>query len=155
MTQSQSQTQSQSPTQPIPPFHLAIPVHDVAVARAFYRDVFGFEEGRSAEKWVDFNFFGHQVVIHQVDGAKAEAGRNGVDGDAVPVPHFGVVLDMDSWRDLRAKLEARDDIDWIIAPRIRFEDEPGEQAILFIRDPSGNALEFKAFADLGQLFATD
>ena len=137
----------------LPPFHLAIPVHDVTLARSFYRDVFGLEEGRSAEKWVDFNFFGHQVVIHQVEASENEAGRNPVDGDSVPVPHFGVVLDMEQWHALRTKLEAREDIDWIIKPRVRFEGEAGEQAILFIRDPSGNALEFKAFADMEQLFA--
>ncbi|MFC4726959.1 VOC family protein [Coralloluteibacterium thermophilus] len=138
------------------PFHLAIPVHDVAAARAFYGGVLGCPEGRSAERWVDFDLFGHQLVCHQVDGAAVRppvAGDNPVDGHDVPVPHFGVVLEMRDWQALAERLRAAG-TRFVIEPHIRFQGQPGEQATLFFLDPSGNALEFKAFADIeGQLFA--
>lgn len=133
------------------PFHLAIPVKEITETRAFYRDIMGFEEGRSAERWVDFNFFGHQLVIHQADQLNENA-INLVDGHAVPVPHFGVVLTISQWKALAARLE-KANIEFIIKPHIRFEGQVGEQATMFFKDPSGNALEFKAFEDLSQLFA--
>jgi extradiol dioxygenase family protein len=137
------------------PFHLAIPVHDLAAARAFYGGLFGCREGRSAERWVDYDLFGHQLVCHQVDGmAPPVAGDNAVDGHDVPVPHFGVVLEMDDWQALADRLRAAG-VKFGIEPHVRFKGQPGEQATLFLLDPSGNALEFKAFADIeGQLFAT-
>ena len=140
------------------PFHLAFQVRDIAEARAFYGDLLGCSEGRSAETWVDFNFFGHQVVCHLnpdigPDGSIA-AHVNPVDGHGVPVPHFGVVLTMDSWQALADRLRERQ-IEFIIEPYIRFQGQPGEQATMFFLDPSGNALEFKAFKDIeSQLFAT-
>lgn len=136
------------------PFHLAIPVYDVPLARAFYRDVFGLEEGRSAEAWVDFNFFGHQLVIHHhpKTDSQSHAGTNSVDGHDVPVPHFGVVLTWQQWEDLAERLKAAK-TDFIIEPYIRFKGQVGEQATMFFLDPCGNALEFKAFKDMGQLFA--
>lgn len=137
------------------PFHLAVPVRDLAEARAFYGELLGCPEGRSAEHWVDFDFFGHQLVCHLLGGdGQGRAGSNPVDGDTVPIPHFGVVLDMDQWRWLRARLEAAD-VSFIIEPHVRFEGEIGEQATMFLEDPSGNALEFKAFPDPGRLFARD
>lgn len=140
----------------LPPFHLAFPVHDIDAARAFYVDVIGCKTGREDPgHWLDLDMFGHQVVAHYKAGMESGiAIRNAVDGDAVPVPHFGCVLAMDEWSALRDRLLARDDIVWIIEPRIRFKGKPGEQATMFILDPSGNALEFKSFADMGQLFAT-
>ena len=136
------------------PFHLAIPVHDVAAARAFYGGLLGCPEGRSAERWIDFDLFGHQLVCHQVDGAAPRiAGGNAVDGHDVPVPHFGGVLETDDWHALADRLRATG-VDFVIEPHVRFVGQPGEQATLFFLDPSGNALEFKAFADIeGQLFA--
>ena len=138
----------------LPPFHLAFPVHSLAAAREFYGDLLGCPEGRSAPDWVDFDFFGHQIVAHQAPAAVAkQAGSsNLVDGEDVPVPHFGAVLPMDEWRALAAKLEAAD-VAFLIAPTVRFEGQPGEQATMFFRDPSGNALEIKAMADPGALFA--
>ncbi|QDT21944.1 VOC family protein [Gimesia chilikensis] len=139
------------------PFHLAFQVRDIAEARAFYGDLLGCSEGRSAETWVDFNFFGHQVVCHLnpdigPDGSIA-AHVNPVDGHGVPVPHFGVVLTMDRWQSLADRLRERQ-IEFIIEPYIRFQGQPGEQATMFFLDPSGNALEFKAFKDIeSQLFA--
>lgn len=139
------------------PFHLAFQVRDIAEARAFYGDLLGCSEGRSAETWVDFNFFGHQVVCHLnpdigSDGSIA-AHVNPVDGHGVPVPHFGVVLTMDRWQTLADRLRERQ-IEFIIEPYIRFQGQPGEQATMFFLDPSGNALEFKAFKDIeSQLFA--
>jgi extradiol dioxygenase family protein len=130
----------------IPPFHLAIPVHDLNEARAFYGELLGCEEGRSDTRWVDFDFFGHQLVCHQVETAVSVCGENQVDGHAVPVPHFGVVLDMDSWSVLAGRLEEAG-VNFVIAPTIRFRGQKGEQATLFFLDPSGNALEFKAFVD--------
>ena len=136
------------------PFHLAIPVRDIAEARAFYGERLGCREGRSAEEWVDFDFFGHQLVVHRVDGLVTDPdGRtNPVDGHAVPVPHFGVVLEMGDWRALAARLLA-EGVAFEIEPHIRFPGEPGEQATMFFRDPSGNAIEMKAFASLDALFA--
>jgi extradiol dioxygenase family protein len=139
---------------PLAPFHLAIPVHDIEAAREFYGNVLGFARGRSDTRWTDWNFRGHQVVTHQVgDGtARPPGGTNPVDGHEVPVPHFGLVLSVPEFKDLAAKLEAAG-TDFVIKPYVRFEGQPGEQWTMFFLDPSGNALEFKGFADLGQLFA--
>jgi extradiol dioxygenase family protein len=137
------------------PFHLAIPVHDLAAARAFYGGVLGCPEGRSAAHWVDFDLYGHQLVCHLIDGAGPApvAGANPVDGHDVPVPHFGVVLELPAWRALADRLRAAGTT-FVVEPHVRFAGRPGEQATLFLLDPSGNALEFKAFADIaGQLFA--
>jgi extradiol dioxygenase family protein len=135
------------------PFHLAIPVRDLASARAFYGDVLGCAEGRSADEWVDFDFFGHQLVCHVVSDAAGGAGHNPVDGHEVPVPHFGMVLEMRDWEALAAQLKAAGTA-FVIEPCVRFKGQPGEQATMFLTDPSGNALEFKAFRDIaGQLFA--
>jgi uncharacterized protein len=142
----------------LPPFHLAIPVHDIEVARHFYGEVLGLERGRSDERWTDWNMGGHQVVTHQVDGRGASgrgaaiAGTNPVDGHEVPVPHFGLVLSVERFQELAARLRAAD-VEFVIEPYVRFQGEPGEQWTMFFFDPSGNALEFKAFADLKQLFA--
>jgi hypothetical protein len=136
------------------PFHLAFPVHDLAAARAFYRDVLGCEEGRSSSTWIDFDLHGHQIVAHLDPGARPVATANAVDGHDVPVPHFGVVLTMADWRTMATQVEAAG-IAFGIAPHVRFAGQAGEQATMFFRDPSGNALEFKAFADDGMLFATD
>jgi extradiol dioxygenase family protein len=135
------------------PFHLAFPVRDIAEARAFWGETLGCREGRSAADWVDFDFFGHQIVAHLAPGREAEA-SNPVDGHDVPVPHFGVVLAMDEWRALADRLTAAG-VDFAIAPHIRFEGQVGEQATMFFRDPSGNAIEMKAFADRSKLFAKD
>jgi extradiol dioxygenase family protein len=136
------------------PFHLAIPVHDLAGARAFYGDVFGCAEGRSSDLWVDFDFFGHQLVIHrqELNAGQIAARTNPVDGHDVPVPHFGVVLEWDVWHRLADRLTERG-TRFVIEPGIRFKGQIGEQATMFLLDPSGNALEFKAFKDIGQLFA--
>jgi extradiol dioxygenase family protein len=136
----------------LPPFHLAFRVHDLAAARAFYGGVLGCPEGRSSETWVDFDFFGHQIVAHLMPGAARPADHNPVDGHDVPVPHFGAVLGMAQWEACARGLEAAG-IGFIIAPHIRFRGEPGEQATMFFLDPSGNAIELKAFADLSALFA--
>lgn len=135
------------------PFHLAIPVTDLAAAEAFYCGLLGCEKGRTASRWTDLNFFGHQVTLHLVDDDGSNPVTNPVDGDAVPSRHFGVVLDMPAWRSLADRLE-RASCEFLISPRIRFEGEVGEQATLFLYDPSSNALEFKSFADPTQLFAT-
>ena len=137
---------------PRPAFHLAIPVDDLARAREFYGGVLGLAEGRSAEHWVDWDFHGHQVVTHVVAGARNEAGRNPVDGHDVPVPHFGLVLAVDDFHVLADKLRAAG-TDFVIEPYQRFAGEPGEQWTMFLHDPAGNALEFKAFKDESQLFA--
>ena len=137
----------------IQPFHLAIPVKDLELCRAFYRDIIQCTEGRSDTHWVDFNFFGHQLVIHQKDNFIPQQISNPVDGHDVPVPHFGVVLSMNKWEKLSERLK-KNGTEFIIEPTIRFKGKPGEQATLFFKDPEGNALEFKAFKDLGQLFAT-
>lgn len=137
----------------LPPFHLAIPVHDIDAARQFYGKVLGFGQGRSAERWIDWNVEGHQVVTHQVDNYKNPlAGTNPVDGHDVPVPHFGLVLTVPRFQQLAQQLTAAG-VDFVIEPHVRFPGEPGEQWTMFFLDPSGNALEFKAFADPSQLFA--
>ena len=135
------------------PFHLAFPVHDLAAARGFYRDTLGCAEGRSSDHWIDFDLYGHQIVAHFDPAARPVAVENAVDGHDVPVPHFGVVLAMADWRAMAARLEAAG-TRFGVAPHIRFAGQPGEQATMFFRDPSGNALEFKAFADDAMLFAT-
>ncbi len=137
------------------PFHLAIPVHDLDAARAFYAGLLGCPEGRSADRWIDYDLYGHQLVCHRVDGMVApRAGGNAVDGHDVPVPHFGVVLKLADWHMLARRLEAAG-VAFVIAPHVRYAGQPGEQATLFLHDPSGNALEFKGFADIdAQLFAT-
>lgn len=134
----------------MPPFHLAFPVHDLTAARAFYGGLLGCPEGRSSDDWVDFDFFGHQIVAHLSPGDCERVGTSSVDGQDVPVRHFGLVLDMSTWRDLSDRLSGQ--VEFIIEPYIRFKGEPGEQATMFFQDPSGNAIELKAFADLGQLF---
>jgi hypothetical protein len=137
------------------PFHLAIPVRDLAEARAFYGELLGCDEGRSAKDWVDFDFFGHQLVCHAVAGAGAgkPPAHNTVDGHDVPVPHFGMVLEMRDWEALAARLKAAG-VAFVIEPHVRFRGQAGEQATMFLNDPSGNALEFKSFRDIaGQLFA--
>lgn len=136
-----------------PRFHLAFPVHDLHAARSFYGDVLGCPEGRSAEHWVDFDLFGHQIVAH-LTGERPERSVHPVDGDDVPVPHFGLLLDPDDWSALADRLRAAG-TDFVIEPHTRFAGEPGEQSTMFVLDPSGNALEFKAFRDDAQVFATD
>ena len=136
----------------IPLFHLAFPVHDLAAARAFYGGVLGCPEGRSSDEWVDFDLHGHQIVAHLQPAAAGDRGMNAVDGHGVPIPHFGLILGMDEWHALADRMRAHD-ITFVIEPYVRFEGLPGEQATMFVRDPSGNALEFKAFRDLGQVFA--
>ena len=138
--------------QKITPFHVAVPVHNLDECRTFYRDVLGCEEGRNAEQWVDFNFFGHQFVIHYKPKSEEETHTNPVDGKNVPVPHYGVVLPWDTFQTFSKELIEKG-IDFVIEPYIRFRGEPGEQATMFFLDPAGNALEFKAFKDIGQLFA--
>jgi len=136
----------------LPPFHLAFPVDDLGAARRFYGELLGCPEGRSADHWVDFDLHGHQIVAHLApDAAKARA-TNPVDGEDVPVPHFGLVLSMEEWRRLADRLQSAG-TDFVIAPTVRFEGEPGEQATMFLLDPAGNALEFKAMADPAKLFA--
>lgn len=138
----------------IQPFHLAIPVTDLQQARSFYAEMFGCEEGRSSDNWVDFNFFGHQLVIHHrpPDGiGPNELHHNPVDGHDVPVPHFGVVLNWEDWQRLAKRLRSAN-VNFVIEPYVRFSGQVGEQATMFLLDPSGNALEFKAFRDIKQLF---
>ena len=133
------------------PFHLAIPVHDLSAARRFYGELFSCPEGRSSSEWVDFDFFGHQLVAH-LDPDRQPVHFNSVDGKDVPVPHFGIVLEWNAWHALSTRLEkAR--VHFVIEPGIRFRGEVGEQATMFLLDPSGNALEFKAFKDPSKLFA--
>jgi len=134
------------------PFHLAFPVHSLSAARAFYGELLGCPEGRSSDDWVDFNLYGHQVVAHLAPHETRQASTNAVDGDQVPVLHFGVVLTMPDWEALAERLRAAG-MKFIIEPHIRFKGEVGEQATMFFLDPSGNALEFKAFGDLNSLFA--
>lgn len=140
-------------TAAMPPFHLAFPVHDIAAARQFYGDLLGCPEGRSSPEWIDFNFYGHQIVAHL---APDECGRRGasskVDDHDVPVRHFGAVLDLAQWQQLADKLKAAG-TKFVIEPYVRFKGEPGEQATMFFHDPSGNAIEIKAFANLDSLFA--
>jgi extradiol dioxygenase family protein len=135
-----------------PPFHLAFPVDDLASARRFYGELLGCPEGRSAEEWVDFELYGHQIVAHVAPDSLKRRSTNDVDGEAVPVPHFGVVLPMDEWKDLAERLDEAG-VDFVIRPTIRFAGQRGEQATMFFLDPSGNALEFKAMANPADLFA--
>lgn len=135
----------------LPPFHLAFPVHDLAAARAFYGGLLECGEGRSSAEWVDFDFFGHQIVAHLALSRSRDAASNHVDGHGVPVPHFGAVLAMEAWRTLADRLVAAG-VDFAIAPTIRFAGQPGEQATMFFRDPSGNAIEIKALANPDALF---
>jgi extradiol dioxygenase family protein len=134
------------------PFHLAFPVHDLAAARSFYGGLLGCPEGRSSPEWIDFNLYGHQVVAHLAPEETGRAATNAVDGDQVPVRHFGVVLPMAEWETLAERLKAAGQR-FVIEPHIRFKGEVGEQATMFFLDPSGNALEFKAFKDIASLFA--
>jgi len=134
------------------PFHLAFPVHDLQAARAFYGGLLGCPEGRSSSQWIDFDLYGHQVVAHLAPDEARAARTNPVDGDAVPVRHFGVVLPMHEWERLSEKLRAAA-VNFIVEPHVRFKGEVGEQATMFFLDPSGNALEFKAFNDISRLFA--
>ena len=135
------------------PFHIAFPVDDLDAARHFYGNVLGCPEGRSNPDWIDFNLYGHQIVAHRVDRREGVAGHNPVDGHSVPVPHFGVVLPPAEWQALADRLVAHD-VAFVIEPQTRFAGQPGEQSTMFFLDPAGNALEFKAFADMGQLFAS-
>lgn len=141
-----------NPHNALQPFHLAFPVHDLASARSFYGDLFGCPEGRSSDQWVDFNFFGHQIVAHLAPEECGTTHTSEVDAHNVPVRHFGVVLTMDVWKALAKKLQDAN-TQFVIEPYIRFVGEPGEQATMFLLDPSGNALEFKAFNNLDSLFA--
>ena len=136
----------------IPPFHLAFPVHDLSAARAFYGELLGCPEGRSSPDWIDFNFYGHQIVAHLAPDECANSALSQVDGHGVPVRHFGAVLSIPQWEELAAKLKAVG-TEFVIEPYVRFKGEPGEQATMFFRDPSGNAVEIKAFASLESLFA--
>jgi hypothetical protein len=136
----------------LPPFHLAFPVDDLAAARRFYGELLGCPEGRSAPEWVDFDLHGHQIVAHLAPAATRPRATNPVDGEDVPVPHFGIVLQMDQWKALAERLQ-QGGVKFVIEPTIRFEGQPGEQATMFFLDPAGNALEFKAMADPAKLFA--
>ena len=135
----------------IRPFHLAIPVHDLEIAREFYGDILGCSTGRESEDWIDFNFFGHQLVTHLDKNMNISDSTNTVDGNRVPVPHFGIILKKKDWDTLAKKLSAAN-VDFIVEPRTRFKDNTGEQSTMFIKDPSGNALEFKSFQDDGHIF---
>lgn len=137
----------------MPPFHLAFPVADLGTTEQFYANLLGCGIGRRAEKWIDFDFFGHQISAHLRPEETGLAKRNEVDGDQVPVRHFGAILDWDQWHQLAERLQAAD-TKFIIEPHIRFQGQVGEQATMFMLDPSGNALEFKSFRDKGQIFAT-
>ncbi|QYY28763.1 VOC family protein [Cupriavidus pinatubonensis] len=136
----------------VPPFHLAFPVHSLASAREFYGELLGCPEGRSSDAWIDFNFYGHQIVAHLSPDECGHRGTSAVDGDNVPVRHFGVVLSMEAWQAAADKLSAAG-VEFVIEPHVRFKGQVGEQATMFFLDPSGNALEFKAFADMSSLFA--
>ena len=136
------------------PFHLAFPVHDLAAARAFYGGVLGCPEGRSSDQWIDFDLHGHQIVAHLDPAATPIAVANPVDGHHVPVPHFGVVLTMADWEAMAARVRGAG-VAFGIEPHVRFKGQPGEQATMFFSDPSGNALEFKAFGDDAAIFAKD
>jgi extradiol dioxygenase family protein len=138
----------------LPPFHLAFPVDDLAAARRFYGELLGCPEGRSADEWVDFDLRGHQIVAHLAPDAVRARATNAVDGEDVPVPHFGIVLTMAEWKALAERL-ADAGVEFVIPPTVRFEGQPGEQATMFFRDPAGNALEFKAMADPAKLFAKE
>ena len=134
-------------------FHLAFPVTDLKATREFYVGILGCIEGRYAERWIDFDFFGHQVSAHLVEGEIISRGSNAVDGDSIPIPHFGAILDITNYERLQHKMEQLN-VSFIVAPRIRFAGQPGEQRTMFVRDPSGNVLEFKSFADMSKVFAT-
>jgi extradiol dioxygenase family protein len=134
------------------PFHLAFPVQDLAAARTFYGEVLGCPEGRSSDEWIDFDFFGHQIVAHLAPAATRPPSANEVDGIHVPVPHFGIVLSMADWQALAERLQ-KAGVKFAIKPHIRFQGQVGEQGTMFFYDPSNNALEIKGFADMGQLFA--
>jgi extradiol dioxygenase family protein len=136
----------------LPPFHLAFPVHDLAAARQFYGQLLGCPEGRSSSEWVDFDFYGHQIVAHLAPEEARRASTSAVDGDAVPVRHFGVVLNLEVWQSVADQL-VRAGVRFIIEPHVRFQGEVGEQSTMFFLDPSGNALELKAFKDPSRLFA--
>lgn len=136
------------------PFHLALPVDDLPAARGFYEGLLGCSVGRTDARWIDFNFFGHQLSVHLVEGDLDRVATNAVDGEQVPARHFGVVLTMERWAALRDRLQGLA-VTFLIEPQTRFEGEAGEQSTMFILDPSGNALEFKAISDLSRLFATD
>ena len=136
----------------LPPFHLAFPVDDLDSARRFYGGLLGCREGRSSKEWIDFDLYGHQIVAHLAPEAARARATNPVDGEDVPVPHFGIVLPMDQWNSLSDRLQ-RAGVEFVIPPTVRFEGQPGEQATMFFLDPSGNALEFKAMADPAKLFA--
>jgi extradiol dioxygenase family protein len=136
----------------MPPFHLAFPVHSIAAAREFYGELLGCPEGRSSDAWVDFDFYGHQIVAHLAPEECGHRSTSAVDGDAVPVRHFGVVLSIPQWEEMAGKLRAAG-TRFIIEPHVRFKGEVGEQATMFFLDPSGNAVEIKAFADMSSLFA--
>ena len=138
----------------LPPFHFAFPVDDLAAARDFYGRVLGCPEGRSSDEWIDFDLRGHQIVAHLAPGAPRRKSSNLVDGEDVPVPHFGLVLAMDEWKALAGRLESAG-VEFVIPPTVRFAGQPGEQATMFLLDPAGNALEFKAMAEPGNLFATE
>ena len=138
----------------LPPFHLAVPVDDLSAARRFYGELLGCREGRSADHWVDFDLFGHQIVAHVAPEGVRKRATNPVDGEEVPVPHFGLVLPMEEWKALAGRLESAG-VEFVIPPTVRFKGEPGEQATMFLLDPAGNALEFKAMADPAKLFARD
>ena len=140
--------------QTVPPFHIAIPVHNLVECRKFYHEVLGCEEGRSSDLWVDFNLFGHQLVIHHSPKNEKVLHANPVDGKHVPIPHFGVVLPWETFQSFSKQLSEKG-VDFVIAPYVRFKGEVGEQATMFFLDPAGNALEFKAFRDTAQLFAKD
>jgi len=142
----------QSSDMTIPPFHLAFPVDDLAEARRFYGELLGCPEGRSAAHWIDFDLHGHQIVAHLAPEIARSRATNPVDGEDVPVPHFGLVMPMTEWRQLADRL-TRAGVQFVIEPSVRFEGQPGEQATMFLLDPSGNALEFKAMADPAKLFA--
>jgi extradiol dioxygenase family protein len=139
---------------PLPPFHIAFAVDDLAAARRFYGGLLGCPEGRSSDRWIDFDLGGHQIVAHLAPDAAPKRGSNPVDGENVPVPHFGLVLRMEEWRALAGRLKAAN-TQFVIEPTIRFEGQAGEQATMFLLDPAGNALEFKAMADPSKLFAKD
>ena len=132
------------------PFHLAFPVTDLEATRRFYVEVLGCRVGREAERWIDFDLEGHQLSAHLVEALNSAA-HNHVDGDGVPIPHFGLVLEWEAWHQLAERLRAADEVEFILEPRVRFAGQPGEQATLFLRDPSGNALEFKSFQDPARL----
>jgi uncharacterized protein len=136
----------------MPPFHLAFPVTDLEATRRFFVELFGCRVGREDARWIDFDFYGHQITAHLVDAPAASAATNEVDGDGVPVRHFGAILPWEEWHALAERLRARK-TEFVIAPRIRFAGEVGEQATMFLRDPSGNAIELKSFKDERRIFA--